>query len=58
MTLPLRKRHRRMFLVLGIALPLAVIVSVAARRHVPVVDQLPAAFTIPPLDNVAPIQHP
>jgi len=35
MILPLRQRHRRMFAVLGVFLPIAFVVGVAARRPIP-----------------------
>jgi len=42
MILALRQRHRRVFAVLGIALPVAFIVGVAARKPVPSVGVLPS----------------
>lgn len=41
MILSLRQRHRRMFAVIGVLLPIAFVVGVAARRPVPNVAQLP-----------------
>jgi len=35
MTLPLRRRHRRMFAVIGILLPVAFVAGVAARKPIP-----------------------
>jgi hypothetical protein len=37
----LRKRHRRVFAVLGVALPIAFVVGIAARQPVPVMDGAP-----------------
>ena len=45
---PLRQRHRRTFLALGIFLPVALAVGVAARKPVPMVAELPAAFAVIP----------
>jgi hypothetical protein len=41
---PLRKRHRRIFFALGVVLPVALIVGVAARRPVPVLNSLPTSL--------------
>ena len=41
MILPLRQRHRRMFAVLGVLLPLTFAVGIAARRTVPQIATLP-----------------
>ncbi|HTI97826.1 MAG TPA: hypothetical protein VL527_02900 [Dongiaceae bacterium] len=41
---PLRQRHRRMFVVLGIALPLAFAGGIIARKAVPQVAHLPAGI--------------
>src|SRR5262245_6064547 len=41
MILPLRRRHRRMFAVIGILLPLAFVAGIAARRPIPT-TKLPA----------------
>jgi hypothetical protein len=41
MILALRQRHRRMFAVLGVLLPVAFAVGIAARRPVPGVNALP-----------------
>src|SRR5260221_12103183 len=38
---PLRRRHRRMFCVLSVILPLAFVAGVSARRSVPVAASLP-----------------
>lgn len=42
---PLRQRHRRIVLVLGIFLPIAFVAGVAARKPPPTVAELPAALT-------------
>ena len=47
MTRPLRQRHRRMVIALGIFLPIAFAVGLAARKPAPVVAQLPAALAAP-----------
>ena len=44
MILPLRRRHRRMFAVIGIILPIALIAGIAARKPVPTLT-LPAQLT-------------
>lgn len=41
---PLRQRHRRTFIALGIFLPVALAVGIAARKPVPTVAELPAAL--------------
>lgn len=41
MILALRQRHRQVFLVLGVLLPMAFIAGIAARRPVPMVAALP-----------------
>jgi hypothetical protein len=41
MILALRRRHRRVFLILGVLLPMAFIGGIAARRPVPAVAALP-----------------
>ena len=41
---PLRQRHRHMFTALGLLLPVALIVGVAARKAVPSVAALPAGL--------------
>jgi hypothetical protein len=41
MILPLRERHRRVFVVLGVLLPIAFVVGIAARNAVPRVATLP-----------------
>ena len=45
MIYPLRQRHRCVVMVLGIFLPVAFAVDVAARKPTPTVDELPAALT-------------
>ena len=45
---PLRQRHRRMVIALGIFLPVAFVVGVAARKSVPTVAELPAALVATP----------
>ena len=42
MILVLRQRHRRMFAVIGVLLPIAFVLGIAARRTVPSVASLPA----------------
>lgn len=42
---PLRQRHRRVVIVLGIFLPIAFVAGVAARKPAPTVAELPAALT-------------
>ena len=44
MILPLRQRHRRMFAVIGIVIPIAFAVGIAARKPVPSVARLPAGL--------------
>lgn len=44
MILPLRQRHRRMFAVLGVLLPIAFAVGIAARKPVPTAETLPAGL--------------
>ena len=41
MTLPLRQRHRRVFAVLGVLLPVAFAIGIAARKPVTGVAALP-----------------
>jgi len=41
----LRQRHRRIVLVLGVFLPIAFVMGVAARKPAPTVAKLPAALT-------------
>ena len=38
---PLRQRHRRMFIVLGVFLPIAFVIGIAARKSVPGMTSLP-----------------
>ena len=47
MILPLRQRHRRLFAVLGVLLPLALALGIAARKPVPNVAFLPAELAAP-----------
>jgi hypothetical protein len=49
MTRTLRQRHRRIFAVLGVALPVAFIIGMAARTPVPAVDSLPGEIAGEPL---------
>jgi hypothetical protein len=42
---PLRQRHRRTFLVLGIFLPVAFVVGLAARKPLPEIDSLPSEIS-------------
>lgn len=44
MILPLRQRHRRIFAVLGVVLPIAFVVGIAARKPAPTVEALPAGL--------------
>ena len=44
----LRQQHRRTFLALGIFLPVAFVVGIAARKSVPTVAELPAALAATP----------
>lgn len=48
MILALRERHRRMFASLGILLPIAFVVGIAARKPVPGADSLPEVLTASP----------
>ena len=41
---PLRQRHRRMVIVLGIFLPVAFVAGIAARKPVPEISSLPKEF--------------
>jgi len=45
---PLRQRHRRMISVLGVFLPVALAVGIAARKPMPTVASLPAQLSGPP----------
>ena len=45
---PLRQRHRRMFIALGIFLPVAFVVGISARKTVPTATVLPAALIATP----------
>ncbi len=45
---PLRQRHRRIVIVLGVFLPVAFIAGIAARKPVPTVEALPPALTAAP----------
>lgn len=42
---PLRQRHRHIFMVLGVFLPVAFAVGIAARKPAPLANKLPAALT-------------
>lgn len=53
MILPLRQRHHRVFTVLGVLLPIAVAVGIAARRPVPGVATLPAGLGSPTEQSTA-----
>jgi hypothetical protein len=46
MILPLRQRHRRVFAVLGVLLPLAFVFGIAARRTVPNAATLPPELSL------------
>jgi hypothetical protein len=48
MILTLRQRHRRMFAVIGVSLPIAFVTGIAARKHVPSVAGLPMEFKVTP----------
>jgi len=48
MILSLRQRHRRIFIALGIFLPVAFTIGIAARKPVPIAANLPAALVIVP----------
>lgn len=52
MILSLRQRHRRVFMALGIFLPVAFVAGIAARRSVPVAE-LPAALSAGPQSYAA-----
>ena len=41
---PLRQRHHRIVITLGILLPVAFVMGIAARRPIPIANQLPSAF--------------
>jgi hypothetical protein len=43
---PLRQHHRRMVIALGVFLPVAFVVGVAARKPAPTVAELPLALTV------------
>src|SRR6266404_4950209 len=45
---PLRKRHRRMVIVLGVFLPVAFAVGIAARKPVPGMTSLPKELVVSP----------
>ena len=45
MILPLRQRHRRMFAVIGVLIPIAFVLGIAARRPVPAVTAVPEELT-------------
>ena len=44
----LRRRHRRMWLVLAIVLPLLYAIALAARRPAPIVETIPAVLGAEP----------
>jgi hypothetical protein len=49
MILALRQRHRRIFLALGIFLPVAFVIGLTTRRPAPIISALPSALvTTPP----------
>ena len=50
---PLRQRHRRMFIVLGVALPVALVAGIAARKPVPVTPSLPGGIVGEPVQFAA-----
>lgn len=52
---PLRQRHRRMFTVLGILLPVLFAVGIASRNAAPSVDSLPAGLAAAPERFVDPL---
>ena len=43
---PLRQRHRRQILALGVMLPIGLLLGLAGRKPVPTVSTLPAALTL------------
>lgn len=43
----LRRRHRRIWLVLAVLLPLLYVMALQARRPAPVIESLPAALGAP-----------
>ena len=45
---PLRTIHRRVFAVLGVALPIAFVISIAARKPPAIADSLPSALAVVP----------
>lgn len=45
---PLRKIHRRLFIVLGVVLPVAFLVGIAARKPPAIADSLPTELTAAP----------
>ena len=52
MILPLRQRHRRMFAVIGVLLPIVFVWGIAARKPAPSVANLPAEFKATPQIHV------
>jgi len=52
MILRLRQRHRRVFAVIGVLLPIAFVWGIAARKPVPSVANLPAEFKATPQSHV------
>jgi hypothetical protein len=51
MVLPLRQRHRRIMIALGIILPVALSLGVAARKPAPTLTSLPADLAIPEISS-------
>jgi len=45
---PLRQRHRRIVLTLGIFLPVTFVIGIMSRRSIPVIGQLPSALATTP----------
>jgi hypothetical protein len=45
---PLRQRHRHIFMVLGVFLPVAFTVGIAVRKPAPLANELPAALAVAP----------
>ena len=54
MILSLRQRHRHMFAVIGVLLPVAFVVGIAARKPVPANASLPAGLSVSPEKFFAP----
>jgi hypothetical protein len=53
MTLPLRRRHRRIIVVLAVLLPLLFVVGISLRRNVPQSENLPAELSPQPVTFTA-----